>query len=708
MVVLALPATADNDDPPTRVGRLAYARGSVSFQPSGTDEWVTATINRPVTVGDRIWSDNDARAELQLDSSLLRLSHNTGLSFLNLNDDTTQIELSAGTLLIRVRRLDENETYEIDAPNLAFSIVRPGLYRITVDEAGDSTAVSVRSGAGQVTGGGAAYNINARDSYVFSGTGQLYATREDLGEDEFESWATTRDRRRETSRSAHYVSTDVVGYEDLDDHGDWRRTPDYGNVWFPRVSNSDWAPYHNGHWCYIEPWGYTWVDDEPWGFAPFHYGRWVNYQGAWGWVPAPPRAESAARARPVYAPALVAWVGDSSGATVTWFPLGPREVYVPSYPVSRNYVNNVNVSNTTVSTTVVNNYYNTTVVNKTTTNVTYVNRSVPGAVAATTPQAFTTAQPITKNAVKVDQRTVANAPVKVAAPPVVPAKQAVLGNAPATAKPPANVQTRTVVAKATPPPPPPSFEKRQAAIQNNGGKPLSPAQMRQIQPASAARPAATVKVAPAAKPSTTPPPPPPNRAAPSPNAAPSKPAPDVKPTPAPSNPSAQPTHPAEGTNPPNPTKPEPAKPPTATPAPSNRPPERPPEHPASPNKPPTPSTPSRPETRDHPNQPPSEARPATPPSNPAMDNRQQQEQEQLHAKQEQERQKLQQQQRQEHARSQQQSDQTAKQKLERQHQQQTEQLQQKHAQEQKQLEQKQQQERQQKNKPQKKPEQPQP
>jgi hypothetical protein len=512
----ALPAMADDDDPPSRVARLAYAQGSVSFQPAGTDDWVTAGVNRPATTGDKLWSDRDGRVELQLDGSMIRLSSNTGFSFLNLSDTVTQIQLSAGTILVRVRRLDDNETYEIDTPNLAFSVLRPGLYKISVNDAGDSTAIRIRAGAGEVTGGGAAYTVHANDYATFSGFDRLSANSENYrnDEDQFDSWAATRDRRSEHSNSARYVSADVVGYEDLDEHGSWRQTPDNGNVWFPRTSVPGWAPYHYGHWDYIEPWGYTWVDDEPWGFAPFHYGRWVSYEGSWGWVPAPPRSEGVVYVRPVYAPALVAWVGGphfaigvgvgggqyASGESVGWFPLAPREVYVPSYRVSRNYVNNVNVSNTTVNSTVVNNYYNTTVVNNNVnvTNVKYVNQSVPGAVAATTPRAFTGAQPVHQNAVKVDQREVASAPVRAITPTVVPAKQAVLGTGTAAVKPPAAIQTRAVVAKVAPPPPPPPFEKRQEAIKSNGGKPLSSAQVQQIAPAAAHR-EAPVKIAPAAK-----------------------------------------------------------------------------------------------------------------------------------------------------------------------------------------------------------------
>src|SRR5215469_9875359 len=453
LVCFSSQVRADDDDPPTRVARLAYTQGSVSFQPAGTNDWVAAGLNRPMTTGDKLWSDNDSRVELQLDGSLLRLSQNTGCSFLNLSDNVTQVQLTAGTLLVRVRRLDENETYEIDTPNLAFSVLRPGLYKIAVNENGDATEVTTRSGEGEVTGGGAAYTIHAHDSYLFSGSDQLYATRQQTDEqDQFDAWATSRDQRWEDSRSEHYVSDDVIGYQDLDEYGRWRQTPNYGYVWFPRVTESDWAPYHYGHWDYIEPWGYTWVDDEPWGFAPFHYGRWMNYEGAWGWVPAAPRGESAAYVRPVYAPALVAWLGGVAGADIAWFALGPREVYVPAYPVSRSYVDQVNVSNTTVNTTVVNNYYNATIVNKNTpvTNVNYVNRGVPGAVIATSSQAFTTAQPIAKGAVKVDPQAVAGARVAPATPGIAPVKQAVLGAVPAKVQPPAKVEARGVIAKATP------------------------------------------------------------------------------------------------------------------------------------------------------------------------------------------------------------------------------------------------------------------
>jgi DNA segregation ATPase FtsK/SpoIIIE-like protein len=482
-------------------------RSTVSFEPAGTEDWTEATWNRPVTTGDALWSDQRSRAALHLGSASIVLGENTAFSILNLTDNVAQLQLTVGTIRMRVKRLGDNENFEIDTPNLAFSVLRPGIYEMTVNEAGDTTVIEDRSGEGEVTGGGSAYTVHAGELDKFTGTDQLYAEMDSLddSDNEFERWCEQRDHHEDNSVSMRYVSDDVIGYDDLDDNGGWRQVPEYGYIWFPHTTIIGWAPYHYGHWAYIAPWGYTWVDDAPWGFAPFHYGRWVYAGNAWGWVPCPPRPAvySPAYVQPVYAPALVAWVG-IDGPSVGWFPLGSREVYVPSYPVSRNYVTNINVSNTTVNTTVVNNYYTTIIVNKTVnvTNVTYVNQRVAGAVVATTPQAFSSGQPVARNVVAVNAREVASTPVTVLTPPTVPQREAVLGGRPAAnVKPPAAVQSRVVVAKTTPPPPPPSFTQRQAAIQANGGRPLSVQQVRQIAPAhTQAAAAPQVKVAPPSKP----------------------------------------------------------------------------------------------------------------------------------------------------------------------------------------------------------------
>lgn len=513
------PAAARDDDPPARAARLSYASGAVSFEPAGADDWVDAVVNRPMTTGDKLWTDRGARAEVRIDSYAVRLGPQTGFSFLNLDDNTVQIRLTEGSLNVRVRRLDEDQTVEVDTPNLAFNVLRPGSYRIDVNENGDTSVVSVRDGQGEVTGGGSAYPIHAGDTVTFSGTDQLSVDVESYaGDDDFDRWNAERDRRWNRSTAPRYVSDDVVGYEDLDDYGGWRPVPEYGTVWFPHTTVLGWAPYRYGHWVWISPWGWTWVDDAPWGFAPFHYGRWVVVGGVWGWVPCPPRPAivTVGYVRPVYAPALVAWVGGPHfgvgvsvggvAAGIAWFPLGPRDVYCPSYHVSPRYVERVNVSNTViVNRTQVTNVYNNVYVNKTTnvTNITYQNQTVNNAVTATSQASFTSAQPVGRNQIRVDAREVAAAPVAPMTPTVAPQQRSFLGaSAEARLRPPSNVIARPVVAKTPPPPAPIPAARQVQAVQANGGRPLAVSQIRQVQPENA-RP--NVRVAPPAQQAMLPP-----------------------------------------------------------------------------------------------------------------------------------------------------------------------------------------------------------
>ncbi|MFY9560570.1 MAG: DUF6600 domain-containing protein [Terriglobales bacterium] len=510
-VVLPTRAAAQDqdqrDDPPSRVARIGYMEGSVSFQPAGETDWVQAVANRPMTTGDRLWADKDSRVELQLGSAVIRLNANTGFSFLNLDDNTVQIQLTSGAVNVRVRRLDRDDVFEIDTPNLAFSVTQPGSYRIEASEDGTYSVVSIHEGGGESTGNGQTYTLHAGQRGTFSGTDSLNAEVTDIGgRDQFDNWAYSRDHRYDESRSAQYLSHDVVGYEDLDDYGDWRDDSNYGHVWYPNRVAVGWAPYHEGHWDWIPPWGYTWVDDSPWGYAPFHYGRWVVIGGRWGWIAGP------VAVRAVYAPALVVFIGGGGvgvgfGGNVGWFPLGPREVYVPSYRVSREYVNRVNISNTTVNNTTITNVYNTTIINKTTnvTNVTYVNRNVRGAVTAVPQRAFASAQPVGRAAVVVNEREIARASLSTRVA-VAPTRESVLGAKFATANrvnaPPAAVMNRQVIAKTPPPPPPVPFAKQQQALEAHPGQPLARSEVRSLRPAVTEAAHPMVKQAPPGKPAT--------------------------------------------------------------------------------------------------------------------------------------------------------------------------------------------------------------
>jgi len=477
------PALAD-DDPPGRVARLNYIQGSISFQPGGETDWVQANPNRPLTTGDNLWTDRDSRGELHIGSSSIRIASETGITFLNLNDRTVQIQLAQGSMNIYVRRLDGGDAFEIDTPNLAFTLQRPGEYRVDVDPNGNATAITVRAGEGEATGGGSDYHMDSGDRATFTGTDTLtYDGGQAGGLDEFDSWCRSRDDREERSQSARYVSRDVIGYDDLDDYGEWRSVPDYGTVWFPTRVAAGWAPYRFGHWVWVVPWGWTWVEDEPWGFAPFHYGRWAEVGGGWCWVPGP------VVVRPVYAPALVVFVGGprfglsvsfgGGGGGVAWFPLGPHEVYVPPYRTSERYVQKVNVTNTTVNVVNVTNIYNNVNVNK----VTYMHQNNVGAVTAVSHDTFVNARSVGAATVRVNAQQIQNAEVQRNFA-VAPVQKSIVGaGAVATVRPPEAVMRRQVVAKETPAPARTPFNggPQQSKSYRQGGAPTQQPQQ-QAQP----------------------------------------------------------------------------------------------------------------------------------------------------------------------------------------------------------------------------------
>ena len=385
-----------------------------------------------------------SRAELDLGGAVVRLGPDTGFSFLNLDDNTAQMQVSSGTVVVRVRELLEGQTYEVDTPNVAMLLDEPGQYRIDVNQTGDTSVVKVGDGQAEASGGGQNIPIANQEMVSFFGTDQLSVVPGSLGApDGFDDWSFERDREMEQSASQQYVAQDMVGTEDLDDNGDWQNTPDYGPVWVPTAVAVGWVPYSFGHWAWVSPWGWTWIDAASWGFAPFHYGRWARWHNSWCWVPGPRNV------RPVYAPALVAWAGALGGAGVAWFPLAPREVYVPGYRVSERYVRSVNVTNTNVvDVSYINNVYQSRV-----SGIRYANSAVPGAVTSVSRNVFANAQPVNVHRSVLSATQVAQLAPSARAPFIVPVRQSVLGNSSPglVRRPPASVLNHTVVARTAPP-----------------------------------------------------------------------------------------------------------------------------------------------------------------------------------------------------------------------------------------------------------------
>jgi hypothetical protein len=358
----------DSQDPSSRVARMQIIDGQVSIQPGGVNDWVAGTLNRPLTSGDNVWTDKNSRSELNVGTGVFRMGSETSVTLANVADKTTQLQLHQGTLNLRVRHLYDGEVYEIDTPNMAFTVQKPGDYRFDVDPNADTSYVTVWKGEGNATGDGPSVVVREHEKARFSnGTSMAYEINKAPGYDQFDQWAMGRDERDDHSKSAKYVSPDVIGSSDLDDYGRWNEDSEYGNVWVPNDQDDDFQPYSNGNWIYQQPYGWTWVGYEPWGFAPYHYGRWVHGGWGWGWAPGP----YAYWGSPYYAPAMVAWFGGGGfgigwgggfglGGGWGWCALGWGDPFRPWYHGGRGYFNRVNIRNTRINniTNITNNYYN--------------------------------------------------------------------------------------------------------------------------------------------------------------------------------------------------------------------------------------------------------------------------------------------------------------------------------------------------------------
>jgi hypothetical protein len=479
-------------DPPDRVAVVNYASGQVALAPSGGDEWISDVLNRPLVSGDRLWVDSDGRAELHAGSAALRLGAGTALEVGQVDDRTAQFALHAGTIQVHLRHLADGERFELDTPNAAVLLTRPGIYRVMVNDVGESqephaVSVAVLRGSAEVSGATQAFTVAEGQEGLFTGDQLLTAQVGGIpSNDDFDQWAEDRDRHEDAAVASQYVSREMSGYEALDDNGSWQSYPSYGYVWVPQVAIG-WVPYQNGHWVWISPWGWTWVDAAPWGFVPAHYGRWVWIGGRWGWCPGP------AAPRPVYAPALVAWVGGvrlgagfATPGLVAWFPLGWNEAYVPAYRTSPQYFRQINVTNTYLTATYLNNVYvsNNYLSNGGAGTARYANARVPGAVSAQPQAAFVAAEPVRRGTSAVSEAGLVGAHVLAGAPAIAPEHQS-QGVARAAPRVPAGLYARPMVARTPTPAARVPFTEQARVIAANGGRPVPVAQLAAPSPAAA-------------------------------------------------------------------------------------------------------------------------------------------------------------------------------------------------------------------------------
>jgi mannose-6-phosphate isomerase-like protein (cupin superfamily) len=324
-------------EPPGRVGRISYLEGPASVYQDPDTGWQEALLNIPVTSENSVWTDRGARAEVQVGGSALRLSSRTQLDISRLDDSGLEATVAEGRVSLRVRYKQSYDHYELSTPSATFEITRDGLYRLEYNADYDESRFSVLAGDARMHSDGGDVAIGpGRMIVVSGGDSPSYDIFAAARPDGFDRWVQTRDARFHPPRN---VSAYMTGAQDLEAYGTWSNDPDYGQVWYPTRVSSDWAPYRDGRWSYVEPWGWTWVDDAPWGYAPFHYGRWVNVNNRWGWIPGQHVD------RPTWAPALVAFLGLSSASSspsVGWYPLAPSEQYHPWYRADTRYTERIN------------------------------------------------------------------------------------------------------------------------------------------------------------------------------------------------------------------------------------------------------------------------------------------------------------------------------------------------------------------------------
>ena len=346
----ANPAT-DAGDPPARVGWLSNLSGSVSFHSASQNEWANATQNYPFATGDAVWTQPNAQASVIVGSSRFALAGGTELTAQEIDQSTITLTLSQGEVFLNIVALENGQSVVIQTPRGTAQIVSNGQYEIYAGDSSTPTYVTAVTGSIQFTGLGqsAAQAVAAQQTLVVSGTNPVQSQLGGMQQDQFLSSMLQQAAPPPppTATAAPPVVAQMTGAAVLTQYGSWTPQPDVGAVWFPQVA-SGWVPYREGHWAYVQPWGWTWVDNAPWGFAPFHYGRWAQFGGRWGWVPAPAAdpGYNEATYQPVYAPALVTFLGAAAGAltaaafasgSIGWAPLGPREAYYPPYPVSPRY-----------------------------------------------------------------------------------------------------------------------------------------------------------------------------------------------------------------------------------------------------------------------------------------------------------------------------------------------------------------------------------
>ncbi len=330
--------------PEGRVGRLAVVLGKVTLRPVGTTGLSDAEVNDPVAAGSAIDTGARARAVVEIGADLVALAEDTKVAVAGLDARNIAIHLAQGEIGLTLRRRDAADV-EVDLPQGEAWLREPGSYDIDVDSVDGGQSIAAFAGSVRIYVGGAEICLGPGESMKLSADAPISATITRAEADAFTAWWRSQANDMVGLTPPFLVSPDMTGFAALAGAGRWVRTGAYGEVWLPYALPADWMPYRDGHWRWFAPWGWTWIDDQPWGFAPFHYGRWAVLGQGWAWVP------GNLATYPIYMPAAVAFLGTpgigisyagGSGPAIGWFPLAPGEAYWPSYTQDLGYIRAVN------------------------------------------------------------------------------------------------------------------------------------------------------------------------------------------------------------------------------------------------------------------------------------------------------------------------------------------------------------------------------
>ncbi len=318
-----------------RIVRLSYLDGHVSFQHAGEVDWTAASINMPLQPGDRIYTGNDGRAEIEFDDgSVCRLAEGTDVEILSLKEDLIQVRMLIGLSTLNVQ---SGVNFEVDTPAAAFNTVLKGVYRFDVIENGDTDAI-VRKGLLEAANDQFTQQVESGDLlHVIPGDKEAPALSRYEQRDGWDEWNDRRNADMLAVDSRGYIPDSVhMGVSELESYGRWISVETYGVAWIPYGVDPTWSPYWEGRWCYRPSWGWTWVSYEPWGWLPYHYGRWYHSASfGWCWLPGPSFTFN------FWSPGLVRFY--NGPGWVSWCPLGPHDYYnVNNYYFNRSYAYQLN------------------------------------------------------------------------------------------------------------------------------------------------------------------------------------------------------------------------------------------------------------------------------------------------------------------------------------------------------------------------------